>query len=296
MPRILNFYLNGKWAALCILFVATTAINFKPTHHPKHATLSYPGNRYFSSCTAKFLGCDSSANDGLFLIDDSLFYNIKEAHQGITGSQAITSLKDSSKYHIHIHEDTIQSLLQLVGDSSFKTSREQQMLIYLDLWTGELSAAMGEAGDDTSSHFNCSFSRGLNFVYDQPHKLLLAQAHGHPHFEGGKRDVVRVESDKDRCVAFCLQGPVYAVIATEYTPNFQHPVCRVGPGDIFKTKRSDSLVCHTQGDLSNKTTHDVGIDALMTWATDSLYGYSKCPVIKKDQAPKLPPQIPPRCN
>ena len=98
------------------------------------------------------------------------------------------------------------------------------------------------------------------------HRMLLAQAHGHPKPEEENLDLLRDQSDSDRCTAFKLQGAVYPVIAVDPQHGLQGELCRVVPKDIVKQARGDVQVGQTQGDPAKDSVFNIGLDALLIYS------------------------------
>ncbi len=281
---------------LCALLATTCFSNCKPSYSSESQLIpDFPGNQYFTSRTAKFLGSDSTEGKSRWLIDSSAFDSIRSLYHGITTKEAMAELEKLPKTLIHFN-DSIQLLLQLIRDSSAKSGFEHQMLVYLDVNSGNLSAILGETG----SNHGCGFLRvpanHASYLSETDHasphhRLILAQAHGHPGALEDSLELLPAESDSDRCVAWCLQGPVYPVIATDSRWGASGPVCRVVPVDIHKNTNSEHVVGHTQGGLADKKSFDVGLDALMVWSI-SPYAQPDCNGVATRQTSHALPTTP----
>jgi hypothetical protein len=230
-----------------------------------------PGNKYFSDHTARWLGSDSTAGDTCWLVDAAVFDSISTLYHGVGGKAARTLLERSNRVPIHIN-DSIASLLQKTHDSTALTGREYQMLIYLDLFSGNLSAVWGPTGDNHQNSFEVSRSQsGFDYLPESDHmtplhRMLLAQAHGHPKPREEDLDLMRRQSDSDRYTAFKLQGAIYPVIATDGAEGTQGELCRVLPTDIIKQDRTETSVGKTRGGDTRDGLFNLGLDALLIYS------------------------------
>jgi len=242
-----------------------------------------PGNKYFNNRNAKWLGSDSTAGDSCWLVDAMSFDSINTRFHGITGKEARDGLGRLDRVRIHIN-DSIALLLQKTRDSTALTGKEYQMLIFLDLFSGNLSAVWAPAGENHKDSFDIKRSKsGFDYLPEADnmtplHRMLLAQAHGHPKPIEEDLDLLRSQSDSDRCTAFKLQGAIYPVIAVDPQQGVQGELCRVVPKDILGHPRADIQVGQTQGEPAKDSVFNVGLDALLIYSkggmpqTDCLQG------------------------
>jgi hypothetical protein len=234
-------------------------------------TSNPPGNKYFSKRTAHWLGSDSTAGDSCWLVDAVSFDSINIRYHGITGREARDGLGRLDRVRIHIN-DSIALLLQKTRDSTASTGKEYQMLIFLDLFSGNLSAVWAPVGENHKDTFDVRRSKsGYDYLPETDnmvplHRMLLAQAHGHPKPVEENLDLLRNQSDSDRCTAFKLQGAVYPVIAVDPQHGVQGELCRVLPKDIIGHTRADVQVGQTQGDPARDSVFNVGLDALLIYS------------------------------
>lgn len=241
------------------------------THLTGDQTDDPPGNKYFNNRTAKWLGSDSTAGDSCWLVDAESFDSISTRYHGITGEEARDGLDRLDRIPIHIN-DSIALLLQKTRDSTALTGREYQMLIYLDLYSGNLSAVWAPVGENHRDTFDIKRSKsGFDYLpeadYMTPlHRMLLAQAHGHPKPMEEDLELLRDQSDSDRCTAFRMQGAVYPVIAVDSRQGVQGELCRVLPRDINGPARADIQVGKTQGERARDGVFNVGFDALLIYS------------------------------
>jgi hypothetical protein len=230
-----------------------------------------PGNKYFNDRTAKWLGSDSTAGDSCWLVDAASFDSVSMLYHGITGKAARNGLGSLPRIRIHIN-DSIALLLQKTRDSTAITGREYQTLIYLDLFSGNLSAVWGPAGENHKNGFDVARSlSGFDYLPEADHmtplhRMLLAQAHGHPKPMEIDGELLREQSDSDRYTAFKLQGAVYPVIAQDTQQGTQGELCRVLPRDLIKRDRTDVRVGLTQGEPAKDGVFNVGLDALLIFS------------------------------
>lgn len=241
------------------------------THLTGDQTDDPPGNKYFNNRTAKWLGSDGTAGDSCWLVDAASFDSISTRYHGITGKEARDALGRLDRIPIHIN-DSVALLLQKTRDSTALTGREYQMLIYLDLFSGNLSAVWAPVGENHSDTFDIKRSKsGFDYLpeadYMTPlHRMLLAQAHGHPKPVEQDLELLRDQSDSDRCAAFRMQGPVYPVIAVDPHQGVQGELCRVLPKDINGPARADAQVGKTRGEPVRDGVFNVGFDALLIYS------------------------------
>lgn len=241
------------------------------THLSGNETSNPPGNKYFNRITAKWLGSDSTAGDSCWLVDAAGFDSIDTRYHGISGKEARNGLARLERVPIHIN-DSIALLLQKTRDSTALTGREYQILIFLDLFSGNLSAVWAPVGDNHRDTFDVTRSKsGFDYLPEADHmiplhRMLLAQAHGHPKPMERDLELLRDQSDSDRCTAFKLQGAVYPVIAIDPEPGVQGELCRVLPKDINGRARADDQVGHTQGAAAKGDVFNVGLDALLIYS------------------------------
>lgn len=241
------------------------------THLAGNQTYNPPGNKYFNNRTAKWLGSDSTAGDTCWLVDAASFDSLHTLYHGITGKEAQCALDRLDRVRIHIN-DSVALLLQKTRDSTALTGREYQMLIYLDLFSGNLSAVWAPVGDNHKDTFDIKRSQSGYFYLPEAdymiplHRMLLAQAHGHPKPMEQDLELLRDQSDSDRCTAFRMQGAVYPVIAVDPHQGVQGELCRVLPRDIDKPASPDILVGMTQGEPAQSAVFNVGFDALLIYS------------------------------
>lgn len=241
------------------------------THLTGDRTDDPPGNKYFNNRTAKWLGSDSAAGDSCWLVDAESFDSISTRYHGITGEEARDGLGRLNRIPIHIN-DSIALLLQKTRDSTALTGREYQMLIYLDLYSGNLSAVWAPVGENHRDTFDIKRSKsGFDYLpeadYMTPlHRMLLAQAHGHPKPMEQDLELLRDQSDSDRCTAFRMQGAVYPVIAVDPRQGAQGELCRVLPKAINGPARADVQVGKTRGEPGRNGVFNVGFDALLIYS------------------------------
>jgi hypothetical protein len=236
----------------------------------KNRPPSSKGNQYFNKRNAKFLDCDSTAEDTCWLVDRKSFDSIKNYYKGITGKEAISALQKLDKIRILINDDSIQTDLQAIEDSTSIFRREYQVLLYLDLDSGDVLAVFDSTGDNHNSSFGFTITREGNFisrpVNDSPvTKLIIGQAHGHPEpLDKEDSTLVSIMSDSDRHVSNYLHAPVYAIEAGEPLKGQQGNILRVVPNQ--KKIRS---VGKTKGGFPGGKTFNMGLDALMIWSRGS---------------------------
>ena len=230
-----------------------------------------PGNKYFNDRTAKWLGSDSAAGDSCWLVDAASFDSVSVRYHGITGKEARDGLGRLPRVRIHIN-DSVALLLQKTRDSTAITGKEYQTLIYLDLISGNLSAVWGPPGENHQNSFEISRSlSGFDYLPEADHmtplhRMLLAQAHGHPKPVEINGELLREQSDSDRYTAFKLQGAVYPVIAQDTQQGAQGELCRVVPRDLIRRDRTDVRVGLTQGEPAKESGFNVGLDALLIYS------------------------------
>lgn len=241
------------------------------THLSGDQTNDPPGNKYFNNRTAKWLGSDSTAGDSCWLVDAASFDSINTLYHGITGKEARDELGRLDRIRINVN-DSIALLLQKTRDSTALTGREYQMLIYLDLFSGNLSAVWAPVGENHRDTFDVKRSKsGYDYLpeadYMIPlHRILLGQAHGHPKPMEEDLELLRDQSDCDRCTAYKMQGAVYPVIALDPRQGAQGELCRVLPKDINGPARADVQVGKTQGEPAQNGVFNVGFDALLVYS------------------------------
>jgi hypothetical protein len=230
-----------------------------------------PGNKYFNASSAKWLGSDSTAGDSCWLVDAMSFDSVSALYHGITGKVARDGLGRLPRIRIHIN-DSIALLVQKTRDSTATTGKEYQTLIYLDLFSGNLSAVWGPVGENHKNTFEVSRSlSGFDYLPEADHmtplhRVLLAQAHGHPKPMEANGELLREQSDSDRYTAFKLQGAVYPVIAQDTQQGTRGELCRVVPRDVIKRDRADVRVGLTQGEPAKDSVFDIGFDALLIYS------------------------------
>ena len=220
------------------------------------------GTQYYSLQNAKYLGQDDAGAVTYRLIDSVSYTTIART---LAGQRQIQSLKDSS-YPITVDDQTIQSDLQWVQDSSRSSKREYQLYIFLDRRTGQISSLRGEPGDNKNSYLEIQSCPGKGVVYTVLHhhpqvgRILLAQVHGHPaSIIKGEQTLQRM-STKDSITATCLQAPIYAIDAMGGpTDGFIHR-SNPNPGPTIP---GQSLCIGKIGDAASH--FDIGLDALSIW-------------------------------
>jgi hypothetical protein len=228
------------------------------------ATPSGPvrGTQYYSRQNAKYLGQDATGVVTYRLIDSVSYTTIART---LAGQQQIQSLRDSS-YPITVDEQTIQSDLQWVKDSSQAGKREYQVYIFIDRRTGRISSMRGEPGNNKNSYLEIQSCPEKAVVYtvlnhhSQVDHILLAQVHGHPaSLIKGEQTLQRM-SPKDSITAICLQAPIYAIDAMGGpTDGFIHR-SNPNPGPAIP---GQSLCIAKIGDAAGH--FDIGLDALSIW-------------------------------
>ena len=152
MPFILNGCRHGQQAIFCLLtsFVLFASLNcriFKP-HASSKPDLSIPkGNIYLDNRNGKFLGNDGTSDSTWWLVNKKSFDSIKTKYKVLTSSKAIARLEPLQQTAVSIDSDNIQRILQLMTDSTYMDTLEHQVLVYLDLDSGTVSAVFGETGN-----------------------------------------------------------------------------------------------------------------------------------------------------
>ena len=242
----------------------------EPTHlsvDPPALTTATPsgpvsGTQYYSLQNAKFLGQDAAGVITYRLIDSVSYTTIART---LAGQRQIQSLRDSS-YPITVDNQTIQSDLQWVQDSSRSSKREYQLYIFLDRRTGQISSLRGEPGDNKNSYLEIQSCPGKGVVYTVLHhhpqvgRILLAQVHGHPASLIKGEQTLQQMSPKDSITAICLQAPIYAIDAMGGpTDGFIHR-SNPNPGPAIP---GQSLCIGKIGDAAGH--FDIGLDALSIW-------------------------------
>ena len=254
--------------AVTIAFLAGCEPTYLPADSPSARTASPSGpargTQYYSLQNAKFLGQDAAGVVTYRLIDSVSYATIART---LAGQRQIQSLRDSS-YPITVDDQTIQSDLQWVQDSSSSSKREYQLYIFLDRRTGQISSLRGEPGDNKNSYLEIQSCPGKGVVYTVLHhhpqvgRILLAQVHGHPaSLIKGEQTLQRMSS-KDSITAICLQAPIYAIDAMGGpTDGFIHR-SNPNPGPAIP---GQSLCIGKIGDAAGH--FDIGLDALSIWGT-----------------------------
>ncbi len=222
------------------------------------------GTQYYSLQNAKFLGQDAAGAVTYRLIDSVSYTTIVRT---LAGPQQIKGLRDSS-YPITVDEQTIQSDLLWVQDSSRSGKREYQLYIFLDRRTGQISSLRGEPGDNRNSYLEIQSCPGKGVVYTVCHhhpqvgRILLAQVHGHPaSLVKGEQTLQRM-SPKDSITASCLQAPIYAIDAMGGpTDGFIHR-SNPDPGPAIP---GQNLRIGKIGDAFDAGHFDIALDALTIW-------------------------------
>ena len=230
------------------------------------AMLSRPvsGTQYYSLQNAKFLGQDATGVVTYRLIDSVSYTTIART---LAGQRQIQSLRDSS-YPITVDDQTIQSDLQWVQDSSRSSKREYQLYIFLDRRTGRISSLRGEPGDNKNSYLEIQSCPGKGVVYTVLHhhpqvgRILLAQVHGHPASLIKGQQTLQQMSAKDSITAISLQAPIYAIDAmggpTDGVIHRSNP----NPGPAIP---GQNLCIGKIGDAFGAGHFDIGLDALSIW-------------------------------
>jgi hypothetical protein len=254
--------------------VPAVTIAFLAGCEPTHLSVDLPalpttapsrpvsGTQYYNLQNAKFLGQDAAGVVTYRLIDSVSYTTIART---LAGQRQIQSLRDSS-YPITVDDQTIQSDLQWVQDSSRAGKREYQVYIFLDRRTGQISSLRGEPGDNKNSYPEIQSCPGKGVVYTVCHhhpqvgRILLAQVHGHPaSLIKGEQTLQRM-SPKDSITAICLQAPIYAIDAMGgLTDGFIHR-SNPNPGPAIP---GQSLCIGKIGDAAGH--FDIGLDALAIW-------------------------------
>jgi hypothetical protein len=228
------------------------------------ATPSRPvrGTQYYSRQNAKYLGQDETGVITYRLIDSASFTTITTAGAGHLQSQL---LQDVS-YPITVDDQTIQSDLQWVKDSSRAGKREYQVYIFIDRQTGQISSLRGEPGNNKNSYLEIQSCPGKGVVYTVCHhhpqvgRILLGQVHGHPASVIKGEQTLQGMSPKDSITAISLQAPIYAIDAMGGpTDGFIHRA-NPNPGPAIPAQN----LCI--GKIGDDADHfNIGLDALTIW-------------------------------
>jgi len=226
--------------------------------------LDYDGNAdYYSKTNAKFLGSDGNVEsiDVLRLIENEDFDLF------VSGKMNISELESKSLV-ITINNDKIQSDIQEIRDLSLTSKVENQVLLYIDRITGEVSSIMGKSGSNDRSFIDYypTVSLGLSYVYnlDSPRtKIIIGQVHGHPDSNDNQRLTLPMMSDLDRDTSIKMQIPIYGVDAMSRTgkPGKSVNIHRVNPDGIKYTNVGKTI----GNPPTNNSLFDIGRDALRIW-------------------------------
>jgi hypothetical protein len=269
MPFILNGCPNSQWTIfrLVTILVAFGSLHctiFK-SHTSSKPDLSVPkGNIYLDNHTGKFLGNDGTSDSTWWLVNKESIDTIKAKYKVLTSSKAISRLEPLHQTAVHIDSDNIQKILQLMTDSTYLDTLEHQILIYLDLDSGTVSAVFGETGKNHGSGFEFGHSNGRNFLLHRPARLLIAQAHGHPIPLEKNMDLGHIASDSDKYVANCAQIAIYPIEADSMGSHVG-TIIRILPLSLDSTQKAAKMGT-TQGTSRESKTFNLGFDALLMWS------------------------------
>jgi hypothetical protein len=222
------------------------------------------GTQYYSRQNAKYLGQDDTGVVTYRLIDSVSYTTIVST---LAAQRQIQSLRDSS-YPITVDDQTIQSDLQWVKDSSRSSKREYQVYIFIDRQTGQISSLRGEPGDNKDSWLEIQSCPGKGVVYTVCHhhpqvgRILLGQVHGHPASVIKGEQTLQRMSPKDSITAISLQAPIYAIDAMGGpTDGFIHRA-NPNPGPAIPAQNLRI------GKIGDEIDHfNIGLDALTIWGT-----------------------------
>ena len=214
---------------------------------------------YYSNINGKYLGSDGNleTNSIYRLINDEDF-------------SACTNYQDKEKVStiITINDVKIQEDAQNVRDQSLSTGIENQMYIYLDKYSGEVSSVMGEAGENamTSIRYIEAPSSGMNYVYSDElprSKILIGQLHGHPDNDNVSLTTISGMSQKDKETSQKMQIPIYGVDAMKSSGDIGTAayIHMVNPAGVQQKKIGRTI----GSSKSRSKTINIGKQALEIW-------------------------------
>ena len=218
---------------------------------------------YYSNSNAKYLGSDNDPKTQGVL---RLISN--EDYVAFTGANANYTKLAQNSTEIKINNDKIQSDAQKIRDLSKEHRLENQMYIYIDRQTGEISSVIGQEGTNNRTEIVTypAPSQGLNFIFspETPRtKILIGQMHGHPDIEIPNHTTLSDMSELDRNTAMELQIPIYGIDAMSGSgkQGASANINRVDPDGTRHLK-----IGNTMG-IKNKNKHpiDIGRQSLEIW-------------------------------
>ena len=216
---------------------------------------------YYSNMNGKYLGTDGN-------VETSTVYRLIDPDEFTKNSENVSGLEAASQI-ITINNEKIQSDIQSVRDLSLEHGLENQMYIYLDKYTAEISSFIGEEGgnSNTALEYYPASIAGVNYAptNDSPKsKIIIGQLHGHPDSENPNMTTLAEMSDFDKQTAMNMQIPIYGVDAMKRTGKTGASVNfhRVDPNGKKHTK-----VGKTIGNPNNPKakTINIGKQALEIW-------------------------------
>ena len=218
---------------------------------------------YYSNSNAKYLGSDNDPKTQGVL---RLISN--EDYVAFTGANANYTKLAQNSIEIKINNDKIQSDAQKIRDLSKEHRLENQMYIYIDRQTGEISSVIGQEGTNnrTEIDYYPAPSQGLNFIFspETPRtKILIGQMHGHPDIEILNHTTLSDMSELDRNTAMELQIPIYGIDAMSGSGK-QGASANINRVDPDGTRHLN--IGNTMG-IKNKNKHpiDIGRQSLEIW-------------------------------
>lgn len=231
------------------------------------------GTYYYSNLTAKLLGSDTSKTLDYRLIDPAIYKGIVRDDtlaDSIVNPAMIRLLKANSN-EITVDDQTIQTDLQWVRDSSMVNKVEYQIYLYIDT-AGLISSAHGPPGDDSSSQpefHNEEYTGAEHPVIHSVARydwILIGQVHGHPDRKDPSQTTAHHMSSADSITAQCLQIPIYAVDAMDKKLGSPGKMHRVLPNIISSPADDETPIGNTRGNsFGTKGTINIGLQALWIW-------------------------------
>lgn len=236
------------------------------------------GAHYYSSLTAKLLGSDTSKTLDYRLIDPAIYKGIVQENtltHPIVDPAKAQRLKASS-VEIIVDDQTIQSDLQWIRDSSIVDSVEFQIYLYFDTSTGLISSAHGQPGTDSSSspEYYYESKTGVAHPFVDSVRLnwiLIGQVHGHPDRKDPSQTTAHHMSPADSITAHCLQIPVYAIDAMDNQLGSSEKMHRIVPNTTSSPADDETHIGSTRGKgFAAKDTINLGLQALWIWGKSRL--------------------------
>ena len=218
---------------------------------------------YYSNSNAKYLGSDNDPKTQGVL---RLISN--EDYVAFTGANANYTKLAQNSTEIKINNDKIQSDAQKIRDLSKEHRLENQMYIYIDRQTGEISSVIGQEGTNNRTEIVTypAPSQGLNFIFspETPRtKILIGQMHGHPDIEIPNHTTLSDMSELDRNTAMELQIPIYGIDAMSGSgkQGASANINRVDPDGTRHLKIGNTMGIKNK----NKDPIDIGRQSLEIW-------------------------------